>query len=406
MAITFKDFIVECELYPYSKEHFELMKECSELELSEKYINNQIFLSEYMDLSDSSIQLENNFFQESVEDSNLLFLTEKYADKFKSLLGKIVVKLSKIFKVFSVFFGKIGNKFDVITSKGQQVLKQLNSTELTNEQLDDLKKIIDTIRNEDKYKFPIKKNQPYAKKIKFTYEGKNDAYAQLKDELAVALSDNTVVAETLFDSTNDHYDEERMSIMDPDDLYEIGIKLKSGTESDIINLVPNMLTSWSRLRKSGLIIHVNTNNINKTAEKLTYISKELSNALDEIKFKIGFGFDTGLKAGNNAINNKFAANSEQKKDDSISHMKDAGLFAYVAANYGKLLNANGVQLSESDSAKFMNYINDLTTKLTGVIGITTKVYTQLNAYRQAVIYKIDEYLNPKSGSKKDNTNNQ
>ena len=29
MANTVRDFIVECELYPYSRENFEFMKECS-----------------------------------------------------------------------------------------------------------------------------------------------------------------------------------------------------------------------------------------------------------------------------------------------------------------------------------------------------------------------------------------
>jgi hypothetical protein len=50
MAQTLRDFIVESELFPHSKEHFELVKEATELRLMQMYLENHEFIVDNEDL--------------------------------------------------------------------------------------------------------------------------------------------------------------------------------------------------------------------------------------------------------------------------------------------------------------------------------------------------------------------
>ena len=46
MAATIKDYIRECDIYGYSQEHYDLMKECAEIDVAAKFIENQQFMAE------------------------------------------------------------------------------------------------------------------------------------------------------------------------------------------------------------------------------------------------------------------------------------------------------------------------------------------------------------------------
>lgn len=296
MATTFKDFIIECELYPYSRENFEFMKECSEIALTEKFINDQIFMSEANEfLKTDTIEFEDNFFQESVDNSSLEVLTEKFKIKSNNIIGKMLSRIFKIFNVFSKFFGKIGNKFDPITKKGQEVLSMIKKVTFDDEKLAKVKEIINNAKSNESTAFPIKINQPYSKHIKLNYGGHDRDIVNIKDGLAVALSDNKVVAEALFADANDKnkvIDEKRIGIMDPDELYNIGITLCVGKEGAIMNSAKSLYNSWLHVRKNGLVIDVNTKNINKTAEKLDDVCKKLNELGSSIATEVGQSYSS------------------------------------------------------------------------------------------------------------------
>ena len=86
MAQTLGQFIEECELFEYSKEYYELVKECSELALMERYIENQEFITECVD---TSVYTEGYFMEADSEESNTT-VKKSFGEKAKDLGNKII----------------------------------------------------------------------------------------------------------------------------------------------------------------------------------------------------------------------------------------------------------------------------------------------------------------------------
>lgn len=372
MATTFKDFIVECELYPYSQENFEIMKECSELALSEKFINNQMFLAENSDvISSDKIVFEEGFFSESIDSNNLEYLIEKHNAKSVGIIARIVKAAFKVFNTFAKFFGKIGNKFDPITVKGQKILTRLNEATLSDEEFNHIKKIIDTIKKADSSAFPIKKNQPFLKFIKFKYNGNDrQAYDELKNDLAVALSDKTVVAEALLNNKGIDVDMNRIGILDPDDIKTAGIVLATGKEKQLVNVVKVLMNSWSYIKKNGLVINVNTKSINKTAEELQDVCDKIRQTVSVITDNISRNYSVAKSTADAAAN---------KTTDTSSTGGVAGAIV-------------DLDMSLPTTTELIDTINKAVSILTSSIGLTTKTYIQLNVYRQNVVNQLYDFI--------------
>lgn len=392
MATTFKDFIIECELYPYSRENFEFMKECKEIELTHTFINSQIFMSESMNkLRNSSIKIEENFFNESVDDYNLEILTESLNTKMNNIVYNIIKKISKIFNVFKNFFGKIGNKFDPITKKGQVVLKKLNSMTLNDQAIDVIDKIIDKAKKTDSSAFPIKSNQPFAKNIKFKYDGTRDI-TKLKNDLAVALSDSKVIAEALFsDSEDKKVDKQRIGIMDPDELCDAATNIYIGKKSAIMNVCNSLYNSWKYVKANGLEINVNTKNINNTAKRLNDLCDKINDtfALKGEEIQQSYAINREKLAAANAAVNAVDNNIDSKGSNTINGI-------------GELLKNIDAKLPESND--IIQIMNEAQLLLTSTIGLTTKVYVQLNGYRQLVINNLYNILTKDNNKGNDNDN--
>ena len=392
-TLTFGDFIIECQLFPYSRENFEFMKDCREIELSEKFISDQVFLAEAREvLADSTINLEENFFQESVDNSSLEVMTEKVNTKVKGLVGKMINRILKVFRVFSKFFGKIGNKFDPITVKGQEVLKMLANVTFDDEKLEGVKKIVNNAKGTEASAFPIRANQPFKKRVKLKYGGHDKDVDTLRNDLAVALSNDKVVAEALLGNDGD-LDKQRIGIMDPDDLYTAGMTLCVGKEAAVMNVGKTLLNSWMHVKKAGLVIDVNTKSINNTAERLNELCDKISEAGGTISNNVSQTYAAAKTTVNAA--STVAAKAAEKAGDN-KDAKDTG----EDENNTKVTNvANGVAgaLANLDAnmpkaSEITKVINDSVVMLTSAIGLTTKVYTQLNAYRQSVINGLYDYL--------------
>jgi hypothetical protein len=106
--MTFRDYIYECENYQYSNEYYELMKECAELELMEKYLDNQkhnVYLPEGVTISD-------NYFMESVDDNRIQEITEAFTDKLKSFGTTVKNGFVKIVNILLGFLRKVSSVFD------------------------------------------------------------------------------------------------------------------------------------------------------------------------------------------------------------------------------------------------------------------------------------------------------
>lgn len=122
--MTFKDVILEASMYDHSKEYFELCKECSELELTEKLIEDQKFAQENASLFEGA-ELSENYFSEAAEESVIVALTEKADNKKKGLLSRIGSGIKSLIRRFANFLLKmVGNeKKKGLKKKAKEKLK-------------------------------------------------------------------------------------------------------------------------------------------------------------------------------------------------------------------------------------------------------------------------------------------
>ena len=69
---TFRDLMTECLMYNHSAEHFDLMKECSELTLTCKFIEDQQFMAENAaEINSGIVTFTEGYLQESYDESTL-----------------------------------------------------------------------------------------------------------------------------------------------------------------------------------------------------------------------------------------------------------------------------------------------------------------------------------------------
>ena len=111
MAKTYGEFILECQNFEHSKEHYELTKECYELSLMNQYIESQQFMAENMaDIREEYQEFDESFFVESVSNDNLEAMMEAADKKSKNIFQKIWKGIKELFKKIRGFFVKLLNK--------------------------------------------------------------------------------------------------------------------------------------------------------------------------------------------------------------------------------------------------------------------------------------------------------
>lgn len=123
--MTIREFILECENYEHSKEHYQLLKEASELDLLNQFISDQEYMRENT--------MDDGFYQESVDDDQLEYLIETAAVQEQNVLQKVVAFIGELIEKFLNFLRGLGKKTD----------------ELENEikEISDSKDIINTLNN-------------------------------------------------------------------------------------------------------------------------------------------------------------------------------------------------------------------------------------------------------------------
>ena len=144
MAQTFKDFMIECELYPYSKENFELMKECVELKLQERYLENARYIASTAAIftEANGFHLSEGYFQEAVDDSFLEATAENTGKKKIGLIGKIINGVKWLIGKLAKFFNFIGGKLEKLSEKFNPVLEKVRAFDITKDNAEALRDAI------------------------------------------------------------------------------------------------------------------------------------------------------------------------------------------------------------------------------------------------------------------------
>lgn len=141
--MTFKDFIKECDAFKYSKENYELMKECAELDLLNKLIDNQDYLSENEDIlfGDEAVITE-SYFQESMDEDSKDNLKDKAMKKAKKIWDTIKRGFVRLIIRLGTFLSKLQDKYKKLLKFDEDYKKYFKSHTLTPEMVEKIKEII------------------------------------------------------------------------------------------------------------------------------------------------------------------------------------------------------------------------------------------------------------------------
>ena len=185
MAQTVNDFILEYDNYEYSGEAYELMKECSELNLMAMYLDNQQFISDYSESFDMHTEGFDGYFQESADQTIINSVEQQFYEKANGIKSNIVNGIKKILTTIRNFIVKIINKFDDSTRTVSSVRKRLEKAK--NIDIERLVENLDKLATGCNIKFDSK--QPSAKGLKVVGDFKSIDKFYL---LAAALSTDYV----------------------------------------------------------------------------------------------------------------------------------------------------------------------------------------------------------------------
>lgn len=395
---TFKDFMFECENYPHSKESFELMQECSELALMEKFIEDQEFYQENASIFTEGVEVSEGYFAEAADDATIQALMEKAEAKGTSIRYRIYKGLMKILGVFTRFFKKIGNKFDDLTTAGQNVLKSLAAVEMDEAKGKSLKSIIEGAKSKAGAGFTPKNKQPYAShvKVKGSVAALQETIDDIRliDWIAAALSDQTVVADVAFSEAG-----KNIGALPVDVIKDSAMMVILGNKNNVLAAVKSLTVGWGDAKLHGITIKVNTKSISKAADELSAIQQKLENKIGELKSEA----DAVINQVKNGVG--AAANLVDAIHDDAKIKINAGTKEKVAGTIRKGLDPVNDFVQTHD---FTEGFNKAYGMINVTIGASMKVYNGLNNYRSAAISALSTWVsNPnavtaaKDGKKSD-----
>lgn len=203
MAQTIRDFIVECEMFPYSKAYFELMHDEAEIKILDKYIENYEFTRDY-DPMISDLNLNESYFMEALSDEQYEALLEEAEQKKAGLIEKIKnllkAAIEKLSAAFNNFLKAIVNMKKVIPG----IIESLSKITINNEAYQSLHQVFDASAKTEGGTFMIApgddgelRNQPFSGtlggKMKFADEVDKKQQDAMIDMFAQVLGDEVYV---------------------------------------------------------------------------------------------------------------------------------------------------------------------------------------------------------------------
>lgn len=90
--MTINEYINECQNYEYSQEYYDILKECAQLELLERYLTNQEFIQENAERIDSTKE----YFQEATTEDNIYMVEEQVVQAQTGVFTKVMTSIGNI----------------------------------------------------------------------------------------------------------------------------------------------------------------------------------------------------------------------------------------------------------------------------------------------------------------------
>jgi len=278
-VMTIKDFILESEAFPYSKENYDLVKECSEIDLMYQYIESQKFYQENSVLV-NDITFTEGFFMESVDEDKLQLLEEKAGEKLDNLLERAKKFLDDLIEKFINFLYKILQSSSKLDEKCKKISEVASTTTFSPEMEKDLIGAVEAAASKCGFQFPSHyskgdySTQPWLKKV-HDAKTKNIIAGLAKGTVTVLPGDKwdkAVLANNL------------KNLFDKNDIQK-GI-LSPSVESG--------LKAQAQLNAKGIAIDFYNDGINKAISEL----KDIQSALKKDKKEQSKGIDSSLPKEN------------------------------------------------------------------------------------------------------------
>ena len=154
--MTFGEFVREVELYEYSQENYDLVKECAELQVIGRYIDNQKFIAENAAFVESAGSVYGDgYFMESVSENDIQALEESFKTKAGNIASKLKNAIKKAWITFCNFITKIFGRLDADGQAALKLIEEINKN-CSGYSESDYKRIADTLNtwyggNKDMY---------------------------------------------------------------------------------------------------------------------------------------------------------------------------------------------------------------------------------------------------------------
>ena len=290
MAKTYGELILEYENFEHSKEHFDLMKECYEIQLMEQYVESQNFLVENMtEIREEYKEFDESFFVEAADEETAKSVSKAASEKkdgfFKKMWSKIVAAWSKVKGFFVRIFAKFKKNNDNL-EKVNEKLEGVSVAAVAND-VEIFKSMVANAwpqkYRDDGFDITVAKNSnilPGFKKI-INAVGGNDK--ELKNKLSAAFSTN-VVKVRLLPKTGSNTPPQVMNA-DSFSFYVNGMQFGRDTahadskaEGVYINNVKNMLTK--NIVKNTIDIEVASSDLDDIIKHLNATEEKLKAMVD------------------------------------------------------------------------------------------------------------------------------
>lgn len=266
MAQTFNDFVAECATYEHSREHYDLLKECSEITLMEKYIEDQQFIENVAELTiNESVTFTESYFAEAASEEQKEAVKTSVEKKKANVWTKIMNGIKKVINAIISFFKKFAAKLTKTSAEATALHNALKKHNLRQAEYNELGKQLEAAAKRSD--IVIERNQKDETKLGIS-EVKEITAMQYTRYYAVALS-------STFVTLGANHKEEAV---DAKTLVKVIKKfLKDEKKHDFKTTVNAIENAKNEARSTGIIVYANDKTVKKLADTLT----ELNSVLDQ-----------------------------------------------------------------------------------------------------------------------------
>ena len=149
--MTIADFVKEAEVYTYTKEHFNMMKEATEIDLMAHFIESQEFMSDNADyLAESTDLFVEGFLFEAMGEDEMTKFEENFSEKMKGFGTKVASLAKTIYTAIINFFKKLGGGCKTLGEKATKITDKFKSVKLSEQTQIEIKALVNKAIDQSK----------------------------------------------------------------------------------------------------------------------------------------------------------------------------------------------------------------------------------------------------------------